>query len=251
MEGKPIIAGNWKMHKTTNEGSAFAMSVQNILVDIKNVSVVFSPPFIGLFELEVESPFFKAAQNCHWEDHGAFTGEISTSMIKSCGAEFVIIGHSERRQYFGDSNKWINKKIKSVLAEELNPIFCIGETLDERESGKTEERLRNQIVKGLDGLKDLNKIVIAYEPVWAIGTGKTANNLQIREAHSYIKKVIKGLYPSIQDIQVLYGGSVKPSNAGELICVPHVDGFLIGGASLDVDSFSSIVQIVEDIQENK
>jgi len=251
MEKKSIIAGNWKMNKDLNEGVSFVETAQNMLLDLKNVSVIFSPPFIGLSDLKVQSPFFKAAQNCHWEEKGAYTGEISVSMIKSCGAEFVILGHSERRQFFGETDLWVNKKIKAVVSNSLKPIFCVGETLIEREKGETKSLLKKQIEIGLNGINNLQDIIIAYEPVWAIGTGKTATNIQIEEAHMYIKKIVSELYNNIPTIQVLYGGSVKSTNAEELIMVPGVDGFLIGGASLDVKSFCSITQIVEDIQENK
>ena len=172
-------------------------------------------------------------------------------MIKSCGAEFVILGHSERRQFFGETDLWVNKKIKAVVSNSLKPIFCVGETLIEREKGETKSLLKKQIEIGLNGINNLQEIIIAYEPVWAIGTGKTATNIQIEEAHMYIKKIVSELYNDIPTIQVLYGGSVKSTNAEELIMVPGVDGFLIGGASLDVKSFCSITQIVEDIQENK
>lgn len=250
MSKKPIIAGNWKMHKDTLEGVNFASSVQAELPKIGNVSVIYAPPFTGLFQLKVSPPYHKSAQNCHWEEKGAFTGEISVSMIKACGAEYVIVGHSERRQHYGETDELVNKKIGSILSEGLSPIFCIGETLNQRKSGQTKSVLKNQICNGLNNIELLNSIIIAYEPVWAIGTGLTADVEQIEKAHAHIVNVVSHLYEKI-NVRVLYGGSVNSGNANQLIKVPKVDGFLIGGASLDVKSFSSIVQIVEDNEEKK
>ena len=250
MSKKPIIAGNWKMHKDILEGVNFASSVQAELPKVGNVSVIYAPPFTGLFQLKVSPPYHKSAQNCHWEGKGAFTGEISVSMIKACGAEYVIVGHSERREYYGETDELVNKKIGSILSEGLSPIFCIGETLNQRESGQTESVLKNQICNGLNNIESLNSIIIAYEPVWAIGTGLTADVEQIEKAHAHIVNLVSNLYEKI-NVRVLYGGSVNSGNANQLIKVPKVDGFLIGGASLDVKSFSSIVQIVEDNEEKK
>ena len=244
----PIVAGNWKMHKTPSEGASFIELTKNLLLDIEHVSVIFAPPFTGLFDLNVKPPFYSAAQNCHWEQTGAFTGEISVSMIQECGAEFVILGHSERRHVFGESDDWINRKVKAVLAGDLKPILCVGETLDQREAGQTELVLKSQLEQGLASMDSLKEIVIAYEPVWAIGTGVTANNEQVELAHTSVRKILKELYPESYNIHVLYGGSVKPGNAEELIQVPGVNGFLIGGASLDVESFTSITRTVETVQ---
>ena len=248
MKLTPIVAGNWKMHKTPSEGASFVETTVNLLLDIKHVSVIFAPPFTGLFDMDVNPPFYSAAQNCHWEGSGAFTGEISVSMIQDCGAEFVILGHSERRHVFGESNDWINRKVKAVLAGNLKPILCIGETLDQREAGQTDLVLKEQLEKGLGGVETLENMVIAYEPVWAIGTGVTANNDQVEEAHASVRNFLKELYPESGIIHVLYGGSVNPGNAEELIQIPGVNGFLIGGASLDVGSFTSITRIVEHVQ---
>jgi triosephosphate isomerase len=250
MNKKPIVAGNWKMHKDTLEGISFASSVQAELPKVDNVTVIYAPPFTGLFQLKVSPPYHKSAQNCHWEEKGAFTGETSVSMIKACGADYVIVGHSERREYYGETDGIVNKKISAILFEDLYPIFCIGETLKQRESGQTENVLKKQICKGLKNIESLDSIVIAYEPVWAIGTGLTADVEQIEKAHSHIANVVSNLYEKI-NVRVLYGGSVNSNNANQLIKVPKVDGFLIGGASLDVGSFSSIVQIVEDNEERK
>jgi triosephosphate isomerase len=250
MSRKPIVAGNWKMHKNTNEGINFASSVQNKLLKVGNVTVIYAPPFTGLFQLKVSPPYHKSAQNCHWEEKGAFTGETSVSMIKACGAEYVIVGHSERRQYFGETDELVNKKISAIISSDLDPIFCIGETLNQRESGETASVLKKQICDGLNNIESLSSIIIAYEPVWAIGTGLTADAEQIEKAHSHIVNVVSELYKKI-NVRVLYGGSVNSNNADQLIKIPKVDGFLIGGASLDVESFSSIIQIVEDNEEKK
>ena len=248
MKLTPIVAGNWKMHKTPSEGASFVETTVNLLLDIKHVSVIFAPPFTGLFDMDVNPPFYAAAHNCHWENSGALTGEISISMIRDCGSTFVIVGHSERRQIFGESNDWINLKVKAVLAGNLKPILCIGETLDERNAGQTTSVLKKQLEKGLIGVESLENIVIAYEPVWAIGTGVTANTEQVEVAHSSVRAILKALYPESDIMHVLYGGSVKPENAEELIQISGVNGFLIGGASLDIESFTSITRIVEHVQ---
>ena len=249
MKKKPIIAGNWKMNKTPTDGGSFVDRTVNILLDIKYVSVIFAPPFTGLFDMDVKPPFYSAAQNCHWEDSGAFTGEISVSMIRDCGAEYVILGHSERRHVFGESDDWVNRKVKAVLAGGLKPILCIGETLGQREAGQTDLVLESQLELGLKDVTELEHCVIAYEPVWAIGTGVTADSEQVELAHKVLMEILAELYPGLSNIHVLYGGSVKPGNTGELIQVPGVDGFLIGGASLDVESFTSIIRTVETVQE--
>ena len=237
------------MNKTPTEGGSFVDRTVNLLLDIKHVSVIFAPPFTGLFDMDVKPPFYSAAQNCHWEDSGAFTGEISVSMIRDCGAEYVILGHSERRHVFGESDDWVNRKVKAVLDGGLKPILCIGETLGQREAGQTDLVLENQLELGLKDVAELEHCVIAYEPVWAIGTGVTADSEQVKLAHQAVRKILVELYPGSDDIQVLYGGSVNPGNAEELISVPGVNGFLIGGASLDIDSFTSITQTVDNIQE--
>tara|TARA_Y100001934_G_C12375541_1_gene788966 strand:+ start:3714 stop:4472 length:759 start_codon:yes stop_codon:yes gene_type:complete len=249
MGKKPIVAGNWKMNKTPRDGLSFIADTQNLLLDIKNVSVIFSPPFTGLFEINVTPPFYTAAQNCHWETSGAYTGEISLSMIKECGAKYVIVGHSERRQLFGESDEWVNKKMQSIINIGLKPILCIGETIEDREAGKTNQILTNQLEKGLNNIELSEECIIAYEPVWAIGTGLTADNQQIKLAHNLIRDILNIKSESADDYHILYGGSVNLDNANALIQIPGVDGFLIGGASLDLNSFASIVQIVETYQE--
>ena len=247
MVRRPIVAGNWKMNKDPSDGFSFVDEIQNLLLDIKHVSIIFAPPFTGLFEMKVKPPFYSAAQNCHWEANGAFTGEISVSMIKGCGAKYVIIGHSERRHIFGESNEWVNKKLKATLDKGLSPILCIGETIEQRKIDQTEQILREQLEKGFDSIDSFEDCIIAYEPVWAIGTGMTADNQQVRSAHN----VIRDILGNNDDIHILYGGSVNSGNAEDLIKVPGVDGFLIGGASLDLDSFTSIARTVEMVQEKK
>ena len=246
MNKKPIVAGNWKMNKHPEEGFSFVDEIQDLLLDINYVSVIFAPPFTGLFEMNVNPPFYSAAQNCHWENSGAFTGEISVSMIKDCGAKYVIIGHSERRHIFKESDDWINKKLGSVISNGLNPILCVGETLEQRESGQTDQFLHNQLEKALVGIDSIKDCIIAYEPVWAIGTGLTANNKQIQLAHKAIQDILSSNFKGAYDIHILYGGSVNSDNAEDLIQVPGVDGFLIGGASLDSESFCEIIEIVSE-----
>ena len=250
MKKVPIIAGNWKMNKLPSEGRSFINEVTNLVLDIKSVSVIFAPPFTGLFEVQVKSPFHIAAQNCHWEDSGALTGEISVSMIKDCGVEYVIVGHSERRHIFGEKNEWVNKKAKALLENGVSPILCVGETIAQRESGETESVLKDQLEKGLDSISDVRNCIIAYEPVWAIGTGLTATNEQVEIAHQFIREVIGNKYGNGDGTHILYGGSVNSGNAESLIQTEGVDGFLIGGASLDAGSFASIIKIVEEVQES-
>ncbi len=248
MKIQPIVAGNWKMHKTPKEGSDFIDKSMNLLLDIQSVSVIFAPPFTGLFDMDVAPPFFSAAQNCHWESQGAFTGEISVEMIVESGADYVILGHSERRHVFGESDDWVNRKVLAVLKGGLKPILCIGETIEQRQAGQTALVLKSQLTQGLNTVESLENIIVAYEPVWAIGTGETASVQQIEEAHASVFSILSEMYPDAESVPILYGGSVKKENSEELIQVPGVNGFLIGGASLEVDSFTSIVKIVENVQ---
>ena len=247
----PIVAGNWKMHKTPTDGKSFVAETVDLLLNIEHISIIFAPPFTGLFDMDVKPPFHKAAQNCHWEEQGAFTGEISVAMIKDCGAAYVILGHSERRHIFGETDSWINRKIHAVLDGGLQPIFCIGETLEQRKAEQTELVLRTQLEQGLAGVTSLKGVVIAYEPVWAIGTGVTAQEDQVQAAHATVRQILADRFDENDSVPVLYGGSVKPDNAEALIQVPGVNGFLIGGASLDAASFTSIVNSVEQVQMRK
>ena len=247
----PIVAGNWKMHKTPTNGKSYVAETVDLLLNIEHIAIIFAPPFTGLFDMDVKPPFHKAAQNCHWEEQGAFTGEISVAMIKDCGAAYVILGHSERRHIFGETDSWINRKIHAVLDGGLQPIFCIGETLEQRKAEQTELVLRTQLEQGLAGVTSLKGVVIAYEPVWAIGTGVTAQEDQVQAAHATVRQILSDRFDENDSVPVLYGGSVKPDNAEALIQVPGVNGFLIGGASLDAASFTSIANSVEQVQMRK
>jgi len=253
MEKYPIVAGNWKMHKTTTEGISFVQETVNMLLDIEKVTIIFGPPFTALFDLDVKSPFYLGAQNCHWESHGAFTGEISTDMLIDCGVDYVIVGHSERRHVFHETDDWINRKVHAVLNAGMTPILCIGEKLEDRESNETQSVLNSQLMQGLKGIDSLENIVLAYEPVWAIGTGKTASVAQVDETHNTIREELKKVYSEKESntVPILYGGSVNPGNATELISVEGVDGFLIGGASLTSAPFTEIARKVEQHMKEK
>ena len=245
---KPIVAGNWKMNKNPNEGGSFINDVLGNLLEVKNVDIVFCPPFTGLNNVNVNPPYYLGAQNCHYKDNGAYTGEISLNMLLECNVQYVIIGHSERRHIFFEDNELIGKKIAKVINAEIKPILCVGETKDEMNSDRAYDVIEEQLVKGLENLKSLSNILIAYEPVWAIGTGLTASTDKINEMHSFIRKIINKLFKEENPnrIPILYGGSVNTGNADELISLDGVNGFLIGGASLDVVKFTDIVKIVND-----
>ena len=247
MDCARMVVGNWKMNKLPKEGSSFVEESVNLLLDVERVQVIFCPPFTGLLGMNLEHPFSLGSQNCHWESQGAFTGEISTRMLKDCGVSYVILGHSERRQIFFETNDWIKWKMGAVVDAGLIPIFCIGETLEQRKSGQTDQVLTQQLQDGFEMVTSFKKMVIAYEPVWAIGTGINAKVDQIKDAHLQIKNILSKQFPKniLADFPILYGGSVTSDNAEELISVPGVDGFLIGGASLNIDSFTSIVRIVD------
>jgi triosephosphate isomerase (TIM) len=244
---KKIVAGNWKMNKTLQEGIELAKAI-NSLVEDKGVEVVLCTPFIHLTEVKKvisKNNLFLGAQNCASETAGAYTGEVSVDMIKSTGASHVIIGHSERRSYYHEDDALLNKKTKLVLAAGLTPIFCCGEVLAERQSGKHMNIVGQQIEKGLFDLSaaDFAKVVIAYEPVWAIGTGVNASSEQAQEMHKAIRDLVAKKYGNqvAQNTSILYGGSCKPSNAKELFTNPDVDGGLIGGAALTATDFLGIV----------
>lgn len=244
---KNIVAGNWKMNTSLQEGISLAEEV-NSKVNTEEVTVILCTPFTHLSEVRkvINNPaLFLGAQNCADKESGAYTGEVSPSMLKSVGADHVILGHSERRAYYGETNELLASKVKLVLANDLTPIFCIGEVLEERESGKHFDVVKKQLEEGLFDLSsdDFQKIVIAYEPVWAIGTGKTASPAQAQEIHKVIRDTISGKYGAevADNCSILYGGSCKPSNAEELFANPDVDGGLIGGAALKSDDFMGIV----------
>jgi len=252
---KKIVAGNWKMNNTVDEAVYLLSSIESLLEEEnlpENLHVVIAPPFIHLKMLAdlVQNAEYMhiAAQNCHHEDKGAYTGEISAGMIQSTSAKYVILGHSERRLYFHETNALIKLKVISCLKNDLTPIFCCGEVLAERESEKHFETIKNQLVEGLFHLEseDILQTVIAYEPVWAIGTGKTASPQQAQEMHAYIRALIAKFYDEdvASQISILYGGSCNPSNAAELFSQKDVDGGLIGGASLKSADFVHIVKSI-------
>ncbi len=247
---KKVIAGNWKMNKDIPASVKLIEDLKNTLTNLNdNVEVIVCPPFTSLDSVNTllkDSPIKLGAQNMYFENDGAFTGEISADMLLSSGCEYVILGHSERRTIFKESDEVINKKIKKALEKGLKPIFCVGETLEEREHGITNQIVKTQVTKGLENVssEELEKIIIAYEPVWAIGTGKTASKEQAQEVHAFIRDLIKELYSenSAAKIIIQYGGSVKPENSAELLSQPDIDGALVGGACLKADSFSGIIK---------
>jgi len=245
-----VIAGNWKMNNDLAQSEKLIVELKNLLQNEKpNCDVIVCPPYTSLSEaskLLNGSQIKLGAQNMHFEENGAFTGEVSASMLKSVGCEYVILGHSERRHIFGEGNEMINKKIKKALSAGLKPIFCVGELLEERESGTTNDVVKKQILKGLAEISadDMKNIIIAYEPVWAIGTGKTASPAQAQEVHEFIRDLIEITYSLevANDLVIQYGGSVKPDNAKELISQKDIDGALVGGACLKADSFMGIIK---------
>jgi triosephosphate isomerase len=245
-----VIAANWKMYKTPEEGCAFIQAFLPLVAGHTRDEIVICPPFVDLPAVVAAakgSNVAIGAQNMSWEKEGAFTGEISTAMLLGVGCTHVIIGHSERRQFFGETDETVNRKTEVALEQGLIPILCVGEVIQEREAGLTEEVLRRQIARGLGGIsgrKAGGKLIIAYEPVWAIGTGKTATPQMAEEAHELIRhEVAKKLGQEIADTtRVLYGGSVKPDNANSLMSQPDIDGALVGGASLKPDSFAAVVK---------
>jgi len=248
---KIIIAGNWKMYKTIGEAIELANGLKRELsvLDYTSVDVVLCPPYTALSEVsEVLSgtEIKLGAQDVYWEDEGAFTGEISCPMLKDAGCTYVIIGHSERRQFFSETNETVNKKLKAILKHGLTPIVCVGETLAERERNETFKVLENQVKKSLFEISpsDILKVIIAYEPVWAIGTGRTATPAQAEETQKYIRDLLSSVYNKTisESIRIQYGGSVKPENTTELMKQPDVDGALVGGASLKAASFADIVK---------
>jgi triosephosphate isomerase len=244
----PFIAANWKMHKTVHEAVVFVKEFRSLVKDVTGVEIVVAPPFTALYavaEAARSSNIGVAGQNLHDEREGAFTGETSAGMLKEAGAEYVIIGHSERRRLFGETDRIVNRKLNAALAASLTPIVCIGETLEEREANQTLAVLDRQLRDGLDGLtaEQVIPLVIAYEPVWAIGTGRNATPAQAGEAHAHIRSRLRQGFgaAAAENCDVIYGGSVKPDNIHELILLPDVDGALVGGASLDVRAFAEIV----------
>ncbi|MDH4226657.1 MAG: triose-phosphate isomerase [Deltaproteobacteria bacterium] len=250
----PLIAGNWKMHTTVAEGVALVMKLRELTKAAKHVEIVIAPPFTSLYHLHFltkESSFKLSGQDMHWEKSGAFTGEVSAEMLKDVGCEYVILGHSERRQFFGDTDDIVKKKLLAALKMNLKPIVCVGETLDERETGKTMDVVSRQIKSALMGLGPgvIKELTFAYEPVWAIGTGKTATPGQAEEIHNSIRSIIyeTGGPASGKAVRIIYGGSVKPDNIDSLMAEPNIDGALVGGASLKADDFARIVNFKKSV----
>ena len=244
----PFICGNWKMYKTVAETVKYVKEFRSLVKGFTGVEIVLAPPFTALHtvaEAARNSRIGVAGQDVYWEREGAFTGEVSAGMLKEAGAEYVIIGHSERRRLFHETDETVNKKLMAALGADLTPIVCIGETLDERERNETLAVLDRQIKAGLDGLTgdQVASLVVAYEPVWAIGTGRNATPEQAGEAHAHIRSRFRQWFggQAADQCHVIYGGSVKPDNIHELVMLPDVDGALVGGASLDVRAFAAIV----------
>jgi triosephosphate isomerase len=244
----PFIAANWKMHKTVHESVVFVKEFRSMVKDVEDVEIVVAPPFTAVHavaEAARNSTVGVAAQNLHWERQGAFTGEVSAEMVREAGAEYVIIGHSERRSLFGDTDALVNRRLVAALGAKITPIVCIGETLEEREGNLTLDVLDRQIKVGLDSMTgdQVGGLVIAYEPVWAIGTGRNATPEQAGEAHAHIRQRIRQWFggDAADHCHVIYGGSVKADNIRELVTLPDVDGALVGGASLEIRSFFDIV----------
>ena len=245
---KPFIVGNWKMNLTLEDGMGFVKLLKSSLNRKSEIVCGICPPFVFLRDIcrvLESSGIFVAAQNIHSDKNGAYTGEVSALMVKEIGCTHVLIGHSERRHLFGETDAFINAKIKAALSVNLKPILCVGEKLNEREEGKTEYVVKNQLKNGLLGIENnrIEELVIAYEPVWAIGTGKTASPEQANEVHSFIRGFLTDEYGKdiANSVYIQYGGSVKPENARELIAQPEIDGFLVGGASIKVESFLKII----------
>ena len=246
---KPIIAGNWKMYKTVKESVDFVRQLSEKFKGIQDREIVVCPTYLsipGVVDTLRFSSVQVGAQDAHWENEGAYTGNVSPSMLKDLGISYIILGHSEKRQYDGETDQKINRKLKNVLKNGLRAIVCVGETLEEREAGKTEKVIEAQINGCFSGISlgDLANIVVAYEPVWAIGTGKTATPEQANDVHAFIRNLIGKKYngDAAQGLRIQYGGSVKPDNIKQLMDKPDIDGALVGGASLKTDSFAAIVQ---------
>jgi triosephosphate isomerase len=244
----PIIAGNWKMNMTATQARELASKLIPLVSSVKDRDIVLAPPFTSLAavaETIKGTNIGLAAQNLHWEDKGAFTGEISAEMLLDLSCRYVIIGHSERRQFFGETDDTVNKKVKQALKKGLLPILCVGETLTERDAGKLNEIISRQVTVGLKDIsaEDMKKFVIAYEPVWAIGTGKTATPEQANEVHALIRQKVKAFSSAdiAEGLRIQYGGSVTPENVSTLMAMPDIDGALVGGASLKPESFAALV----------
>lgn len=246
---KPLIAGNWKMFKTCEEAVNTASKLKDLAAGADHTEIMIAPSFTSLYPVAQAikgSSIALGAQNLYWEKEGAFTAEVSADMLLSAGCTHVIIGHSERRQYFGETDETVNKRISCAISNGLVPVFCIGETESERDQEKTMIVLDKQVKDGLKGLgfEELKTLILAYEPVWAIGTGKTATPDQVQDVHSFLRSLMNDLYGNelAQSVRILYGGSVKPANISDLMNLEDVDGALVGGASLDAATFNDIIR---------
>ncbi|HWR55041.1 MAG TPA: triose-phosphate isomerase [Negativicutes bacterium] len=245
---KPVLAANWKMYKTAAETAAFMEAFVPLVREVTGREIILCPPFTALSVLQhyAADNISSGAQNMHWETQGAFTGEIAPGMLRDAGCRYVILGHSERRQYFGETNESINRKVKAAFDQQLIPIFCVGETLAEREAGQTERVIEQQVRAGLHGLTAdrFTELLIAYEPVWAIGTGRSATAADANQVIRFIRGIISATQgeKAGASVRILYGGSVKPENIAELMAQSDIDGALVGGASLDPVSFAGIVK---------
>lgn len=248
----PYICGNWKLNKTIAEANAFVQQLKDTACNVKGVEIGLGAPFTALSTLATtcaDTPIRVGGQDCYWEESGAFTGEVAPSMLLDAGCSFVIIGHSERRQYFGETNQTVNRKTKAALAAGLQVIVCIGETLEQRETGVTLDVVRDHVTNGLADLttEQMAAVVIAYEPVWAIGTGKTATPEQAQEVHAQIRGILATMFDqaTADATRIQYGGSVKPDNVKELMAKPDIDGALVGGAALDPASFAKLITFAD------
>lgn len=244
---KTLVAGNWKMNTTADEALVLAGEIAKAYGSSEQTEILLCPPFVwlGLVSSIIKATEIKlGGQNMYWEEKGAYTGEISPAMLKSVGCDYVIIGHSERRQYFGETDQTINKKLFKAIETELIPIVCLGESLEIRESGKTNNIITDQFEICFKDFAEYEKIVIAYEPVWAIGTGKTATPEQAQDVHKLLRDLLSQKTEAFDKVRLLYGGSVKPGNAADLIGKDDIDGFLVGGASLKADDFCGIIKAV-------
>ncbi|MBI5827700.1 MAG: triose-phosphate isomerase [Deltaproteobacteria bacterium] len=245
----PLIAGNWKMNTTVHQGAELVIRLRELLKGIDTVDVVLAPPFTSIHHLShlvADSPIKLAGQNFFWEKSGAYTGEVSAEMLLSAGCQYVIIGHSERRTHFKESDEEVNRKTLAALKSGLRPIICVGESLEERERGKTVKRVSSQLQNALSGVAGsaIREVTVAYEPVWAIGTGRNATPEQAEEVHNSLRDLLYEMYgpDAVKDVRIIYGGSVKPDNIDSLMAQPNIDGALVGGASLKAEDFARIVK---------
>lgn len=245
----PLIAGNWKMNTTVHQGAELVIRLWELLKGVDTVDIVLAPPFTSIHHLShlvADSPIKLAGQNFFWEKSGAYTGEVSAEMLVSAGCQYVIIGHSERRTYFKESDEEVNRKTLAALKSGLRPIICVGESLEERERGKTVKRVSSQLQNGLSGVAGsaIRDVTVAYEPVWAIGTGRNATPEQAEEVHNSLRDLLYEMYGPdvVKDVRIIYGGSVKPDNIDSLMAQPNIDGALVGGASLKAEDFARIVK---------